>query len=131
MPGKAGFNCVLTAGGQTIGKARDVEMPMTADVIDTTVRDVAPWRDKIQGLKTWTSTVDQLWVPTDTGLQTLRDAFLNGTQIACTYLDEDGYGFSGNAIVTGLTFSQALEDAVFLNVTLEGVGAVAVVEPTT
>ena len=128
--GVAGFNCSLVAGDQTIGKGRDVSLDMSATEIDTTKRDSDGWKEFIQGLKEWGATVDQLWVPTDTGLQTLRDAYLLGTELSAVFTDDDGWGFSGTVIVTGLGKPEPLDDAVALNATLKGTGALAVVTGT-
>ena len=49
MPGKKGFNCTLTAAGQTIGKAQNVDLDMTADEQEVTTRDSAGWKEFIQG----------------------------------------------------------------------------------
>lgn len=128
--GVAGFNCSLVAGSQTIGKGRDVSLDMSATEIDVTTRDSSGWKEFLQGLKEWGATVDQLWVPTDAGLQALRDAYLSGNELSVVFTDDDGWGFSGTAIVTGLGKPEPLDDAVALNVTLKGTGALSVVTGT-
>ena len=129
MPGKKSFNCTLTAGGQTIGRAQNVDLDMTADEEEVTTRDSAGWKEFLQGLKEWTAPVDNLWVPDNTGIQTLRDAYLNGTEIGVAFKDEDNYGFSGNAIVTSLKMGQPLAEAVAMPITLRGTGALTPTVP--
>jgi predicted secreted protein len=126
LQGVAGFNCVLKAGGNTVGKAQDVELPMTATEVDTSTRDGAGWKSFIQGLKEWGATIDHLWVPSNAAYQALRDAFLNGTEIAVEFEDDGGDGFSGNALVMGLTLGQPLDDAVTIPITIKGNGALSV-----
>lgn len=127
MAGSVGFNCTLSVGALTVGKAKDVEPEASASEIDSTTRDDAGWKTFEQGLKEWGASIGQLWVPTDTALQALRDAFLNGTKLAVQFLDENGYGFSGTCIVTGFRFGQPLDGAVEMPVTVKGDGALAVV----
>ena len=126
MAGLAGFNAVLKSGATTIGKAKDVELDVTASELDTTTRMSGGWKEFIQGLKEWNITVDQLFIVSDAGLILLRDAFLNGTQIAVSMEDENDDGFSGTVIVTNMKFAQPLDGAIMLPVTLKGTGALVV-----
>ena len=130
MAGKKAYNCTLTFGGNTIGKAQNVDLDMTADEEETTTRDSAGWKEFLQGLKEWTAPVDNLWVPDNTGLVAIRDAFLNGTQVGVAFKDEDDYGFSGNCIVTSLKMGQPLAEAVTMPVTLRGTGALTPTVPS-
>lgn len=124
----AGFDCVLTVGGSTVvGKAQNVELTGSAAEIDVTTRSSDGWKEFIQGLKEWGASIDQLWVPTDTGLQALRDAWLTGDELAATFLDPDGNGFSGQIIVTGLNKGEPLDGAAVLPVTIKGTGPLSVV----
>jgi predicted secreted protein len=83
----------------------------------------------LQGLKSWGSNVDQLWVPTDAGLQALRDAFLSGDELFAEFADADGYGFKGKVLVTGMDMDQPLEGGVTLPITLTGTGALETLSP--
>ncbi len=122
----AGFNCVLTMGSDTVGKAQDVELSMSATEIDITTRSDSGWKKFIQGLKEWGATIDQLWVPSDDALKALRDAYLDGSELVATFADDSSEGFTGSVIVTGLSFPQPLDDGVNLNVTVKGTGALAI-----
>lgn len=119
----AGFDCVLALGGNTIAYAQDVELSMSASEIDITTRNDSGWKKFLQGLKEWGATVDHLWIPTDAGLQAIRDAYVDGSELLATFYDDSGKGFSGQVLVTGMTFPQPLDDGVDLNVTLKGTGA--------
>ncbi len=123
MAGQAGFGCVLKIGTNTLGIAENVELSATGTALDTTTRSSAGWKEFVQGLKEWGATVDQLWVPTDAGLQAIRSAFLNGTVLAVQFLDANGVGFSGNCIVTSMKRGEQLGQAVKLPVILKGTGA--------
>lgn len=119
----AGFDCELKLGGNTIAYAQDVELSMSASEIDITTRNDSGWKKFLQGLKEWGATVDHLWIPTDTGLEAIRDAYVDGTELSATFYDDAGQGFGGQVLVTGMTFPQPLDDGVDLNITLKGTGA--------
>jgi len=123
--GKKGYNCVLRAGGNVCGLAQTVELEMTADEIDVTTRSSAGWREWLQGLKQASATIDQLWVATNTGLATLRAAFMDGSEIEVEFEDEDGAGWSGCAIVTRMARPEPLDGAVGFNCTLRMTGAMS------
>ena len=123
MQGTAGYEAVITAGGDVIGKGQDADLTINKTPIDTTTRDSGGWKEWTHGLKEVDLTIDELYIPTNAGLLTLRDSFLNDTLLAVTYVDGDGFGFGGNAIVVGLGHPQPMDDAVKLNVTLKGDGA--------
>lgn len=122
LAGKRGYNCVLTAGEETVGKAQTVELEMTADEVDVTTRDSNGWREWLQGLKAASATVDQLWVPTNGGLLALLNAYMDGSVLEVSFEDEDGIGWSGCAIITGIRRPEPLDGAVGLNVTIRLTG---------
>jgi predicted secreted protein len=129
--GKAGFNCELLAGEDVVGKAKNVKLSCSAGTVDITTRSSAGWKEFIAGLKEWDISVDQLWISSDTALQAVRDAYLNGTSLAIKVHDAagDGYGFEGTAIVSSLGLDQPLDGACLVPATLKGSGALAVHTP--
>jgi predicted secreted protein len=125
MQGTAGYDAVITAGGDIIGKGQDSELTINKTPIDTTTRDSGGWKEWTHGLKEVDMSIAQLYIPTNAGLLTLRDAFLNDTLLAVTYVDANGFGWSGNIIVIGLGNPQPLDGAVMMPVTAKGDGAFA------
>lgn len=124
-----GYKCVLTVGGETVGKARDVELSADSNEIGKTTRESNGWNEWEQGHKNWSISAEELWVPSDSGLQALRSSYLNGTELAVELKDENGYGFSGTVYVASMGVSQPLEGSVVMPATLKGTGALAVVTP--
>jgi len=119
---------VLTLATETVGRAQDVDGPnATKDEVEVTTRDSDGWKEFKGGLKEYDVSVDHLWVPSNAALQAIRTAFLDDSELAATFLDEDGNGFSGTVIVTGMNMGQALADAVAFPVTLKGTGPLVVV----
>lgn len=124
-PGAMGYECALTCEGVTIGKAQDVGLDLSRAMVETTTRDSGGIGQYKAGQLDGTGSIDQLWVPTNAGLQVLQNAFLAGTSMDVVWQDADGWGWTGCALVSGLSHPQPLNDAVQLNCTLQICGAVA------
>lgn len=127
-----GYLCTLTVDDgapKTVAKARDVKLTADGKEIDVSSRSGAGWKEFLQGLKEWALSVDQVWVADDTGLAALQAAFLSGDVLAAELLDADGYGFSGDVIVTKFERGEPLEAGVMCPVELKGTGALAPVTP--
>lgn len=125
-----GYLCTLKMGGNTIGKAQDVEPEFEAQEQDITTRDDGDWTNDQQGHKTLTADITALWVPTDTGISAIEDAFFNDTSLSFEMLDEDGWGWSGTLGVYGISRSEALEEACTMDISVRSRGQVSQVTGT-
>jgi predicted secreted protein len=130
MPGEAGFDCELTVGGIVAGRAQDVDVEMSAGEGDVTTRGSGGWKEIIHLIKEWSSSVTNLWVPTNAAMMALQNAFFSGADIAVVFTDSAGYGFSGNAKVMSFKRGEPLNDVVTAEISLVGTGALARVVPT-
>jgi predicted secreted protein len=136
MGGAKGYACVLkltsTAPSSTqvtCGKDVDAEIDLKKNPMETTTRSSAGWKEFINGLKEWTASCPHLWVPTDAGLLAIQNAFIGDYYLAAVFTDENGYGFSGTCLVTGFKQTEKLADAVMVDVSLQGTGAITAVTP--
>lgn len=127
--GERGMDCVLTVGTDVAAIARDFDPTYSGDTIDMTRRDSGGWRERLQGLKSWTATALMIWIPTDAALQAIWNAYVNGTNLLIRWVDSAGYGRQGNAKVTEFHPNQPLEDGVLVSVSLESDGTPTVVSP--
>ena len=130
MAGQAGFECTLKLGAQTVGKCQSNTLEFTCGEVETTVRDSSGWKEFVYGLKEWGLSLDHLWVPDDTALQTIRSAIINRTNLAVEILDKDDIGFTGTCIITQFNRGEPIGDAVTVPITAKGTGALTVVDPT-
>ncbi|MCX7805044.1 MAG: phage tail protein [Planctomycetota bacterium] len=82
----AGYSCQLVIGtganAQIVGYARDVKLDGAAGAVEASSRAVAGWKEFLAGIREWSVSIEQLWVPTDAALLALRDAYLSGAGIA-------------------------------------------------
>jgi len=126
---KVGYKCVLKAAGVIVAKARDVEANLESEEIDVTTRSSEGWKEFLQGHKSFTLKIEQLWVIEDEAVEILLNSYLQGTVIEFEVLDEEGEGFVGDGYVSGLDNPQGLSDAVGLSATVRGTGQFAAAVP--
>ena len=128
--GYRGYDVVFSIGGNPVAYARVSDLSLDAGEVETTARNTAGWKQFKQGLREGTLDIDILWIMSDAQNIAIRTAYLNESVIAWQAVDEDGYGWSGNAIVTHIGMEgTAHEDAVAYPVDLRLDGAASVVEP--
>jgi len=124
--GERGFECVLTLGTETVGIARSVDPTFSGAEQDTTTRDDAGWGDSQIGILRCNFTTEMLWVPTDTALQAIETAFLARATLAFVITSDDGYGWSGNCVVTEFhPGAQDMDNAVMCSISCVSKGMVA------
>jgi len=125
---KRGYQCILQIGGVPVGIARNFDPTYTTADQDITSRDSLGWRERQGGMKEWTASIEALWVPTNTAMQALWNAYVAGTAVTVLWTDADGNGRSGCAIVTSFhPGPQDLDNAVMTSIDLASTGAVTVV----
>jgi len=111
-----GSNAVASATWVEIGNIKDLSMPMTADKIDVSTRINKKWKAFAPGLKDASIDFDMLWKKNDAGFQALKDAFLDGAQIALMALSgpkaqSGSEGLVANFIVNKCEKKEPLADA--------------------
>lgn len=124
-----GYEWEVSVGGTAFGLARDVRLRGSATSVDVSRKNGQGWKNKKQGLKEWFVDIGGLFVATDTHVQAIRDAWLNGTSLAIECKDSLGNGFSGSALVMDIELGQPLDDGVEVPASLEGDGALSVIGP--
>ncbi len=125
MSGTVGWKMTLKLGTKTIAKAQNVDLEGNASEVDMTTRGSNGWWEGAQGIKNWSLSGDQLWVPTDEGLDAILDSWLNGTNLAAEITAPSGAGFTGTVFITGVKLGQPLDGAVLMPFTAKGTGALS------
>jgi len=120
-----GFNCTLSVGGSTVGKAQEVSPSLEADEQDITTREDAPWDNWQQGRKRLTADITGLWVGTASGIQALEDAWFNDSDLDAQLSRPDGSGYSATCGVLSLSGAQNMDDAVTLDISIKSKGQVS------
>lgn len=101
---KAGWQCQLVVGSgadaRVVGRARDVELSASLNMIDVSTRAGLGWKEFVPGLFEFELSVDQLWVPTDLALIILRDAYLAKTSLGIKIEDVNSLADTAWAALT-------------------------------
>jgi predicted secreted protein len=125
-----GKECKLyigTAGTQAatlVGNVRDLTLTLERAEIDASARDSGDWVEVVPGMKAATIEFELRWIPADANFATIRDAFLNGTAIACLIVDglktvTGVQGLDGDFVVLGFSRPEPLQDLVTARVTIK------------
>lgn len=131
MGGQAGLDCVLKVGDNEVVEARDVTVSIQTQALDATCRGSDGWKSSVAGLRAWSASFTAISIrPWSTSLTALKTGFVNRETVEnVTMVDAEGYGWTGNVIVTQFVESQPLAGVVSVNVTLLGDGAPEQVTP--
>lgn len=129
---QAGFNGRLFIGAEDAGSsasaevldAKDVTINLTGETFETSSRRTAPWKAFIGGWKEWSADFGLVYENNVVVYDTLQAAFLASTVISVRMVDGEGDGYYGNCLVTNFTKEEPLADAMGRTVTLQGTGAV-------
>lgn len=134
MANKLGMECKLYvdstplsngpsgASWSEVTLAKDVTVNLEASEADVTARGNSGWRATRAALRDASLEFELVWDPTDTVVEDIRDAYLNGGEIALAAMDGDiatvgSEGFVANFYVTGFNRGEPLEEAVTVSVT--------------
>jgi predicted secreted protein len=127
-----GYNAVLLVSDDAganyfaIAELKNVELTITADIIDATSHASGGWKDGIQGLKSWSCTAEALAIFADTAQTKVHDALVNGTRMKAKFQPKALTGLPqwlGDVFVKTFKVAGPNADAVAENLELEGVGS--------
>jgi predicted secreted protein len=113
-----------------VGKARDVSLSIQGNPVDVSSRAGAGWKEFVMGLREFDINVGHIWLPDDTAYKAMRDGLINGTSMAFSLKDAEGYGFTGNLLVTKLENPQPMDGGMMADFACKGTGALTAVEPS-
>lgn len=118
-----GHQMTLSVGGIEVARAQNVDLAMESKMADTTTRQSAGWEESEPAKKSWSVDVEQLYVSTNSALRAIMAAWMNDTKVAVVLTDAEGNTHTGQAYVKSLKRGEPLDDAVALQGTLQGTGA--------
>lgn len=131
MSGQAGVDCVLKVGANEVVEARDVAISVEVQPVEDTSRTSDGWRSFIAGLGTWSVSFHAVSArPWSTSLTALKTSFAAREPVEdVTMTDAEGFGWTGEVIVTEFAESQPIGGVVTIAVSLQGRGAPEQVTP--
>ena len=122
---KLGYEAKLFVGTKNeapsteVTNATDIEVSLNCDAVDVTARNSGAFKVYIPGMIDAELSFKIFADASDTQLNIIRSAWLARTPIAVKVELGDGYAFQCDAIVTDMSNSQTVDDAVAYNVTLK------------
>lgn len=102
---------------------RGATLNRAMETIDTTTKDDYPWKTNIASWKEWSVECEALLISGDGGYNQLLSMWANQSAILVRVIEPDGSTWTGNALLTEFPVELPHDDAVSLNVTLQGTGA--------
>jgi predicted secreted protein len=119
-------NLIVLIDGVAVGHTTSAELSIEADLPDATTKDSAGWAEHIQGLRSWSVSVDGL-VAYDGSYpsQTVADLIINRTSVVLQFTTEvtgDTY-WTGSASLQGQTISAEMESPASFSASFTGNGA--------
>jgi len=113
-----------TVSWNEISNVTDVTVNLETGEADATTRGNNGWRQTLATLKDGSIEFEMNWEPTDAAFAALKDAWLNGNNIALAAMDgaiatADNEGLVGNFSVTNFSRAEPLEEVMRVSVTVK------------
>ena len=107
-----------------ITNIRDVTLNLEKGESDVTTRGGSGWRQTKGTLKEGSVEFEMVWDSEDAAFTAIKEAYMNGTTIACAFLDGESdtagsQGLWADFDVINFSRNEALEEAVKVSVTLK------------
>lgn len=125
-----GLDVVISVGGKVVAGQRNASLEMSAETMDTTTKLSGGWAEKIAGLKSWTTSLDGVYVKDGVGLDALETAFFDGEAVDVSFVKPTTassvsyeFGYKGKAIITSMNAEAGQDDVVSYSISFDGTGA--------
>jgi len=117
----SGLTATLSVEGDVIAGFRAFTLSGSQAMIDATSADSSRWDELIIGRRSVTIDIDALYIYNDIAQKVLDEHFFEGAPAALTLIltMPDGRTYTGEALVTSLTYNIPAEDVVTAAVTLQ------------
>jgi len=110
---------------------KEIELSIKADKLDSTDHSTAGWKSSMPGLLEFSGTAKLDYITGDTTQQALRNAILNSTIMALTFLPVAATGsgadeYSGNVYITDFKTDAKNNDLQPIEISFTGVGPLTI-----
>lgn len=120
------LSTVASGAVTLVAELRDFNINATNDPLNVTSHDSSGDREIISGITQWSGDANALFVPNNATHKALWDLLDAGTKVEGEFFptgsSSDGY-YSGRIVVTGWNPAAPMEEALALDVTFDGTGA--------
>jgi len=117
----SGLTVTLTVDGEAVGAAKGYTLSGSQAMIDATSDDSSRWGEYIVGRRDVTIDIDCLYIYNDQAQIYIDEHFFEGVPAALSLIltFPDGRTYTGEALVTSLTYNRNFEDVITAAVTLQ------------
>lgn len=105
-----------------VGGQQDGSLELGLNTIDVTDKEGNGWEEVIPGIKHWSASLDGVVKLTNEGLKLAQDALFQGNLVDVE-TSMGGAKYTGQALVTSLSYEGAHDDAATFSISLKGTGA--------
>lgn len=126
--GVSGNLCTLSVDGALLAESRTFTPTLNQVVIDVTNRDSEWWQQSLQGMRDWEISGDGLYIYNDFCKAKLQNHYFTRTPATLTIiltLSAGNITFTGECILTLLTFPATHDAEATITFTLKGTDALA------
>jgi predicted secreted protein len=111
-----------TPAWSELENVKDLTLNLEAGEADVTTRGNGGWRATVATLKDGSIEFDMVWDTADANFTSIKDAFFGGTAVEFAVMDGNitttgSQGLRASMSITGFSRSEALEEAIMVNVT--------------
>lgn len=110
----------------SIGAQRSADLKRTAESIDISHKTSGGWSAKKAGLRSWSIDLGGLMLLSDTGIEALEAAFIEGKEINIQLVYPDNSTQSGWGSITDFSLSTPHDGSAEISGTIEGNGELGV-----
>ncbi len=118
-----GVDFIIKVGNKVLGGQRGATLNRSAEVIDTTTKNSAGWKENEASYKEWSIVSDGLLIENDEAFQALENAYMNGDKVVVELSTAAGNKYTGDAYITDFPIEAPYDDSATYSVTLQGTGA--------
>lgn len=105
-----------------LGGQRSGDLERSAEEIDASCKTSNGWKSVIPGLKSWSISLESVYLAGDTGAKFLEAAFLAGEQVHIKFQYPDNSYVTGWGSITDCSLSTPHDDVATLSGTIAGDG---------
>lgn len=120
----AGNSGSVYIGANKVAEIGTWKLDVDSDLIDVTSFDSGGWKESIQGLKSWSGSLEGNWNMSDTnGQKALQDALLGGTTVSLELRVNGTNKYSGTAFIGKMSVEAPVDGKSTVSFDFTGSGA--------
>lgn len=113
-----------------IGGQSGATLNRGTNIIEVTSKDAGGWEESVAGVRNWSIDCDGFLVESDTALDALEQAWLNGSVLNVKIALPSGKTYAGSVLIEDFPNEFPQDDAVSFSLSLKGTGVLSITAGT-